>query len=391
MQVSETVREIKPSATLAVAAKARELKAQGRDILDLSAGEPDLLTPQFVRRGGIDSIEKGLTKYTAVAGIPELRQAIAATIEKRTGVKAVADNIVVSNGAKHALFNACFELFGPGDRVLIPAPYWTSYPDIVKLARATPVFVAGERERGYKLTPADLEKAAEGAKGILLNSPSNPSGAVYSRDELEAIVRWAAGRGLWIVSDEIYGSLTYNAPRAASVLDLDPSLLERAVVIDGASKAFAMTGWRIGYSYTSKELAKELAAVQSHITSNPAAPSQYAALAAYRAEGENAEELRRMTQTFHHRRDLIVSLFREQLPELDFVYPDGAFYLFFHLPRNAGGSMAWCGQLLDGPGVALVPGEAFGMDDYVRLSFAASDDALKEGLRRIAAMVHDQP
>ena len=390
MQVSENVREIKPSATLAVAAKARELKAQGRDILDLSAGEPDLLTPQFVRRGGIESIEKGLTKYTPVPGIPELRKAVAASIEKRTGVKAAAENIVVSNGAKHALFNACFVLFGPGDRVLIPTPYWTSYPDIVKLARATPVFVEGDRARGYKLTPADLEKAAEGVQGLLLNSPSNPSGAVYSRDELEAIVRWAAGRGLWIISDEIYGSLCYNAPRAASVLDLDPSLLERVIVIDGASKAFAMTGWRMGYSYSSAQLAKEIAAVQSHITSNPSAPAQYAALTAYRAEGENLEELRRMTEIFHKRRDLIVALFREQLPELDFVFPDGAFYLFFHLPKNADGSMAWCNKLLDGPGVALVPGEAFGMDDYVRLSFAASDDALKEGVRRIAAMVHDQ-
>ncbi len=387
MDISENVRSIKPSATLAVAARARELKAQGRDILDLSAGEPDLLTPGFVRRGGIESIEKGLTKYTAVAGIPQLRQAIARSVEQRTGVKVTAEQIVVSNGAKHALFNACFTLFGPGDRVLIPRPYWTSYPDIVRLARAEPVFVDGDPERGYKLSPDDLAKVGAGAKGIILNSPSNPSGAVYTKDELDAVVRWAFDHGLWIISDEIYCTLCYNGPRAASVYDLDPAFQERIVLIDGASKSFAMTGWRIGFSCSVLPLAKELAAVQSHMTSNPAAPSQYAALTAYTAEGADAEELRRMTETFHHRRDLIVSLFREELPELGFVYPDGAFYLFFQVPKGEGGSMGWCNKLLEEKGVALVPGEAFGMDDYVRLSFAASDDALREGVRRIAALV----
>ena len=390
MHLSENVLGLEASATMAVAALARELRAQGRDIIDLSAGEPDFRTPDFIAQAGIAAIQDGRTRYTPPAGLPELRQAIAEELGRIHGRPIDPAGIVVTAGAKQALFNACFSLFGPGDRVLVPSPYWTSYPSIVRLARAETVLVPTAAERGFRLSTEDLDAAYdERVRGLILNSPSNPTGAVLARSDLEAIVRWAAERNVWVISDEIYGRIYFGDGRAPGVLDLDESLLDRIVLVDGASKSFAMTGWRIGFSWSDPELARVMAALQSHITSNATTPSQHAAVAGYSAEPLEAESIAAMVEVFRRRRDLIVGLFRERLPSLPFAEPDGAFYLFFradaHYGPEAPDSVAFCRAILERAGVALVPGSAFGDDRYVRLSFAASEEALREAVNRIAA------
>lgn len=391
--ISPNVARLKPSATIALAARVKELIHEGRDIINLTAGEPDFPTPAFIAEAGIAAIRAGHTRYTAAAGIPELRAAIAADLCRLSPHQELSPaGVVVSAGAKQALFNACFTLFGPGDRVLVPVPYWTSYPAIVELARAEPVMVRGPEERGFKVTPDDLEAEARnggGAKGLLLNSPCNPTGAVYSRDELEAILHWAAERGVWVLSDEIYRRIHRDGRLAPGLLDLDAALLERVVVIDGASKAFAMTGWRIGFSYSSPALAARFAALQSQTTSHATTPSQYAALAAYDAgEEEGAAGYHSMAAAFEQRRELVMRLFRDYLPAVCFVEPEGAFYLFLRtdgLARSGETAITLCERLLDSAGVALVPGDAFGDDCYVRLSYACSEDALREAVRRLAA------
>ena len=392
MQISENIREIKPSATLAVTALARDLAAQGRDIVDLSAGEPDLPTPGFASEAAIDAIRKGYTRYTAASGMPALRKAIAADLEQRAGRSIDPAGIVVSNGAKQALFNVCFTLFGPGDKVLLPVPYWTSYPDLIRLARAEPLEVRGDAARDFKITVDQLEEAYDpSVRGLILNSPSNPTGAVYDRDEFESIVRWAVERDVWVISDEIYNRLCYVLDRAPGLLDLDPAYLRRAIIIDGASKSFAMTGWRIGFSYCDPKLASTIGALQSHVTSNAATPSQYAALAAYSQVEARDAALATLRETFLRRRNLIMDLVRTKLPQVSYVRPDGAFYLFFRIDpffnADAPDSIALCRWLLQEAGVALVPGAAFGDDRFARLSFATSDEALTEGITRIANAV----
>lgn len=387
MHVSDNVRGIEGSATLAIAALCRELRAQGREVIDLGVGEPDFRTPEFISAAGIASIEQGFTQYTPVPGIMPLRQAIADRIKGETGHPAKAEGIVVTSGAKQALFNACFALFGPGNRVLVPVPYWTSYPALVQLARATPAFV---RSSGgsFKITTADLDAHhGDDVRGLILNSPSNPAGTVYSRDELDALVRWAHERSVWVISDEIYSKICFHAERAPGVLDLDDHLLDRVVVVDGASKAFAMTGWRLGYSYSRPEVARELSALQSHVSSNASSPAQYAALAAYKDEARARPAVNAMVRIFQQRRDKVLAQIEEQAPGLVAAHPDGAFYIFLKVDAfyndSVRTSAAFCSWLLEQTGVAMVPGAAFGDDRYVRLSLAAPNAALAEAVRRI--------
>jgi aspartate aminotransferase len=391
IRFSENISALQPSATIALSSRVKELVAAGRDILNLTAGEPDFATPAFVQEAGIAAIRAGKTKYTPSPGIPELRKAIAADL-KRLSPRAQAIDpagIVVSAGAKEALFNICFCLFGPGDRVLIPGPYWTTYPEQVGLARARAVEVFGRDENGTKVTVEQLEEAAaEGASGLILNSPNNPTGAVYSLEELDAIVRWAAERGVWVISDEIYRRIYRGGGLAPGLLDLDPALLERTIVVDGASKAFAMTGWRMGFSYAPPAVASKISAFQSQTTSHASAPAQYAALAAYDASDEEMKEYDRMARAFDRRRGLITSLFREHLPDVPFVEPDGAFYLWFRLDAlGSGGESASpiAERLLERAGVSVVPGAAFGDDRYARLSYACSEETIEEAVRRIVA------
>jgi aspartate aminotransferase len=393
MEFSENIRKLKPSATMAVSSLAKRLKREGRDILDLSAGEPDFDTPEFVCDAAVDGIRGGQTHYTPPAGTPELRQAIAKHLTMRAGREMSWEGVVVTAGAKQALFNAIFVLFGPGDEVLVPAPYWTTYPDLVTIARAEPIVVTGEESTGFKVTPALLEAAAtQRTRGLVLNSPCNPTGTVYDLAELKAIAEWARDRGVWLISDEIYRSIYYgDADDAPGLFDLPPASLGPYVLIDGASKCFAMTGWRIGYSYADVEVSKQFTALQSQITSNPSSPSQAAALAAYTNVAEAEAAVREMAAAFRRRRGLVTTRVRELLPDVPFVEPVGAFYLYFRvdgfLNDEVSNATAWCSKLLEEQGVALVPGAAFGDDRWVRMSFATSDEILEEALGRIAACV----
>jgi aspartate aminotransferase len=393
MHISENVRELQPSATLAVTALCRQLRASGKDVLDLSAGEPDFRTPEFAGQAGIAAIEQGFTQYTPVPGIPQLRASIAAHLSRTTGKSTNPAGVVVSNGAKQAMFNVCFTLFGPGDEVLVPVPYWTSYPEIVSLARASTVLVAGDPENALKVDVERLEQSiTDRVRGLILNSPSNPSGAVYEQAELDAILLWAAERGIWVISDEIYGRLCYTTERAPSVLDADASLLDRVVLVDGVSKSFAMTGWRIGFSYSDPELAAQLTSLQSHITSGASSPAQAAALAAYQDESRVQEALNAMVRVFRRRRDHAVAAIRDMLPAAAFDVPAGAFFLYLrvddYFDDERSGSIAFCNHLLERTGVALVPGAAFGDDRYVRLSFAAPEAEILEGIRRAGELLH---
>ncbi len=393
MPFSANVEKIKPSATMAVSALAKKLRAEGRDIIDLSAGEPDFDTPTFISDAAIEGIRKGKTRYTPPAGMPELKKAIARSLSERAGRELDPEGVVVTSGAKQALFNACFCLFGPGDEVLIGAPYWTSYPEIVTLARATPVPVMGSEERDFRLTPADLERAwTPNTKGLIYSSPSNPTGSVYPSDELKAVIEWARDRDVWVIADEIYRCINFADDKgtpATGILELPAgSLGKKFVLVDGASKAFAMTGWRLGFSYCDTVTAKELGAVQSHVSSNASTPTQVGVLAAFTDTARTDKAVKEMVVAFRRRRDLVTRLFDELLPDFAYVKPMGAFYLFFRVDSaftdEIPSSTKFCSWMLEETGVALVPGSAFGDDRWVRMSYAAADAVLEDGIRRLA-------
>ena len=391
---SRNIRQLQPSATIAVTQEAARRRAVGEDIIDLSAGEPDFDTPSVSADGGIRAIQDGKTHYPPNAGILDLRAAAASHLSVLSGGRPVnADNIVVSTGAKQSLFNACFTLFGPHDSVLVPTPCWVSYPQMIHLARANPVMVAGDPEFSLKVSVEDLEEASDAnTRGLMLCTPNNPTGAVYTKSELRAITEWASRRKIWVISDEIYRRIHYAPGPAPSVLDLPDELLSRVVVIYGASKAYAMTGWRIGLTLAPVEVSRAIAALQSHVTSGANHPAQYAAAVAFsdeRVEGE----VQNMVQQFQRRREIVVKHFREHLPGFEFVEPLGAFYLFFRVDACFGGdvndAVTFCQRLIADGGVALVPGEAFGDDRWVRLSFAASEQQIREALKRLVLFINN--
>ncbi len=394
MEFSPNIAALKPSATLAVSALAKSMKAEGRDIIDLSAGQPDFDTPEFIAEAGIQGIRDGHTRYTPAPGMPALRKAIAALYDARTDRDWDFTSVVVNSGAKHSLFNAIFTLFGPGDEVLVPVPYWTSYPEMVTLARATPVTVTGSADRDFRMSPAELEAATtQNTRGLILCSPSNPSGAVYTLEEIQAVAEWARDRGIWIIADEIYRLINFTGEGPApTILDLPTDSLGPFVIVDGASKAFAMTGWRIGYTYSDPAVAKKMADFQSHTTSNASSPAQMAALAAYEDWDRAMGEVDRMVTAFRRRRDLATRLLGELLPDFSYVEPGGAFYLYFRVDslfsEEMKDSSAVCTWLLEEAEIALVPGVAFGDDRYVRMSYATSDELLEEGIRRLARAVN---
>lgn len=393
MQFSKNIEKLKPSATIAVSTLAKKLASEGRDIINLSAGEPDFDTPAFISEAAIAGIHDGQTRYTPPAGIPELRKAIARHLSRRAGRELSWEGVVVTSGAKQGLFNTIFSLFGPGDEVLVAAPYWTTYPDLVMIARAEPVTVFGAEDRDFKVTPAELDMVVTDAtRGLIINSPSNPTGAVYTVEELDAIARWCRDRGIWLISDEIYRNIHHDGDAGApGILDLPAESLGDFVLVDGASKSYAMTGWRIGFTYADPAVAKEFTALQSQMTSNAATPSQMAALAAYSQVKDAEASLTTMGAAFRRRRDLVVTRMQELLPGVPYVRPAGAFYLYFRVDgffhEGVADATAWCSELLEKQGVALVPGAAFGDDRWVRLSFATSDEVLEDAFRRIAAMV----
>jgi aspartate aminotransferase len=394
MQYSENIEKLKPSATMAVSALAKRLQSEGRDILDLSAGEPDFDTPAFVRDAAIRGIQTGQTRYTPPAGTPALRKAIAARLSERAGRDLSWEGVVVTSGAKQALFNAIFSLLGPGDELIVPAPYWTTYPDLATIARAEPVIVMGDERTSFKIGPKQLDAAATPrTRGLVLNSPCNPTGAVYSLAEVRALAEWARDRNVWLISDEIYRAIYYGSAgdHAPGLLELPTSSLGPFVLVDGASKAFAMTGWRIGFTWADPEVSKKFAALQSQITSNPTTPAQAAALEAYSNVKAARASVAEMARAFRRRRDLVTARMQELLPGVPFVQPEGAFYLYFRVDGFFDGAVkdatSWCSRLLEDQGVALVPGAAFGDDRWVRMSYAAADDVLEQALARIATNV----
>jgi len=382
--LSANLQHLETSATIAISAEAKRRRAAGEDVIDLGAGEPDFPTPSIPADAGLRAIKEGKTHYPANEGILELRAAAATHLSLLSGGRPVnADHIVVSSGSKQSLFNACFTLFGPGDVVAVPAPAWVSYPQIVHLSRARPVLVPGDPEWSLKVSVKDLERMLPGATGLILCSPCNPTGGVYTHAEVRSIAQWAKDKKVWVIADEIYRRIHYGPGPAPSFLDLPDDLLERVVVIYGVSKAYAMTGWRIGMALAPARIAKAMAALQSHTTTGANHPAQYAAAAAL-ADERVEQDVSRMVAEFRRRRDLAVGRFRRDLPGVEFVDPLGAFYFFFRV--DSFGKISgteFCTRLITESGVALVPGAAFGDDRWVRLSYAAATEDLKRALDRI--------
>jgi aspartate aminotransferase len=387
--VSSNVSQLKESATIAVSQRARALKAQGRQIIDLGAGEPDFETPVFIRRAAQRALDEGATKYTAVEGILPLRQAIADIANEENHCEPVVPaDVVVSTGSKQALFNSCFALFGEDDEVLVPTPAWTSYYEMVDLSRARAVAVTGDPARGFKVTADELERhATENTRGVMLNSPCNPTGAVYSASELDDVVRLAADRNWWVISDEIYRRIAYDGP-AAGLLSVAKSR-ERIVVIDGMAKSFAMTGWRIGWAIANTAVTKTLVAFQSHTTSNATTVAQYAALEALRQREEAELAIGAMVKEYRRRRDAALEVLRTPRgPRV--VDPEGAFYLFIDVqdtnPGHDDAGSVFAARLLEESGVAVVPGAAFRAPGWIRLSYAAALESVVEGVKRIVKL-----
>ena len=388
--VAQRLSAVKPSATVAVAQRARELKAEGIDVLSFSVGEPDFDTPAYIREAAKKAIDAGATRYTAARGIVELRQAICeASAKRRAGVTYDPSEVVVSVGAKHTLFNLALALYDEGDEVLIPAPYWVSYPEQVRLAGAEPVIVQTTEEEGFRMTPEALRAAiTPKTKALILCSPSNPTGAAYTGEQLRALADVAAEHNFWIIVDEIYGQLVYGGFDQKSIAEVAPDLKDRIIIVDGVSKTFAMTGWRIGWMFAPEYVTKACEKIQGQATTNPSSVAQHAAIAALRGPWEPMEEMR---QAFEARRSIIV----EGLNAIDGIscgMPEGAFYAFANVQpligKQGGGKtlendIDVAGYLLEEARCAVVPGTAFGAPGFVRISYAASNEMIREGLSRI--------
>lgn len=393
MELSKRVQAIKPSPTLAVTALAASLKAQGKDIIGLGAGEPDFDTPDHIKAAAIEAIRQGFTKYTAVDGTPSLKQAIIAKFRRDNGLDYTPRQILVSCGGKQSFYNLVQAVVDPGDEVVIPAPYWVSYPDIVLLADGKPVFVPAGIEQGFKITPAQLEAAlTPRTKLVVLNSPSNPTGAVYSRDELAALgaVLEKHPRVL-IASDDMYEHIRLSDAPFVNILNACPQLAERTLVLNGVSKAYAMTGWRIGYAAGPEKIITAMTNVQSQSTSNPTSISQVAAEAALNGDQEC---IRPMVDAFRERHAFVVERLN-RIPGVRCLPAGGAFYAFPDVREaidrlhrqgvlTSADDIALSNHLLERGGVAVVPGSAFGMEGYIRLSFATSMQNLEKALARIA-------
>ena len=391
--LSKIVQGMEPSATLAMSAKAKELKAKGETVVDLSVGEPDFNTPKHICEAAVAAMNAGHTRYTVASGIPALKEAICADYLARFGLEYKPSQIVVSNGAKHSLHNAFFCTLNPGDEAILPAPYWVSYAELIKLSGAVPVIVPTREEDDFKLTPEALRAAiTPKTRMLLLCSPSNPTGSCYTRAELEALADIAIENDLFVVSDEIYERLVYDGAPFASFPTLREGLADRTIVINGVSKTYAMTGWRVGWTLAPENVAKKMASLQSQETSNPCSVSQYAALAAVTGDQSYVDAMR---VEFEKRRDYVAGRIAE-IPGMTCGKMGGAFYAFFNIQKFLGReyngvkvetSQDWCMALLEQKKVATVMGSAFGAEGYARASFAASMENLKEAFDRIADFV----
>jgi len=383
--LSDRIQTLSPSLTIAISSLARDLKAQGKDILSFSAGEPDFETPKAIKDEAIKAINDGFTQYTAVPGIPELLQAVATKLKRDNGLEYAPSDIIVSNGAKQSLFNLFQAVLNPGDEVIIPAPYWVTYPELVKYAYAHPVVIDTDEIGGFKITAAQLKAAiTPKTKMLILTSPSNPTGSVYSKEELTAIAKVLEGTDILVASDEMYEKLVYDITfvAAASISD---DMYQRTVTINGLSKSVAMTGWRFGYLATpKKELIAAMNKLQSQSTSNINSITQKAAIPALL--GKVDDDIENMRKAFEGRADEAVKLFNE-IDGLSVLKPQGAFYLFVNIKDVSDNSIEFCKALLQATGVAVVPGIGFGSEGYFRFSFATDMTTIREGIRRIEKFV----
>ena len=393
MPVSRMAAAVQPSATLAAGAKARQLKAQGIHVYDFSLGEPDFNTPDHIQKAAHDAMKAGHTHYTPANGLAELRSAVAKWYKNTYGIEYTAEQVIVSNGAKHSLHNALASVVGPGDEVIIPTPYWVSYSDLVQMTGATYALVSTTAETGFKMTPEQFKKAlTPRSKLVMLNSPCNPSGAVYSRAELEALADVALDANLAVLSDEIYEQLVYGDATATCFAAMRKELFDRTITISGASKTYAMTGWRMGWALGPTHVIKAMGNVQSQQTSCPSSVSQYAAIAAL--EGDQTC-VAKMLKEFAARRDLICQRL-QAMPGIKLLPPDGAFYAFFDVSHYFGKTLAgkkvtdstsFCAVALEDAHVNLVQGSAFGAEGYARLSFATSPEQLNGGMDRLEKLL----
>lgn len=390
--IAKRLSAIKPSPTIAVTTKARELQAAGKDIIGLGAGEPDFDTEDSVKQAAISAINKGDTKYTAVDGTPDLKKAICAKFKRENGIEYKPSQITVNSGAKHTIYNAFMATLDEGDEVIIPAPYWVSYPDMTELAGGTPVFVECTSENGFKLQPADLEKAiTKKTKWLILNSPSNPTGAAYSHDEMKKLTDVLLKHPhVHIMSDDIYEHIIYDGFKFVTPAQVEPKLFDRTLTINGVSKAYSMTGWRIGFAGGSEELIKAISVIQSQSTSNPCSISQAASVAALNGEQEYLTE---RAEVFRRRRDMVVDMLNG-IDGIECNKPEGAFYVFPSCKGILGrktkdekiiaNDTDFAAYLLESALVAVVPGIAFGAAGFFRISYATSDELLKKACERIA-------
>jgi len=378
--VTPAIAEIAPSITLAVTAQAAKMKKEGIDVCSFGAGEPDMDTPAYIKDAAVAALAAGKTKYTASAGLLELREAICAKLKADNGLSYTPDLISINCGAKHSCYNAILATCGPGDEVIIPAPFWTSYPDMVRLAGATPIIVHTKQENGWKMTADEFEGAmSPSTKMVIINSPGNPTGVVYSKEELEALGEIALAEDILILSDEIYEKLVYDDTEHVSIASLSQELRNLTIVINGFSKAYSMTGWRIGYTATAnKKIAEAIDTIQSHTTSAPATFAQWGALAALQGDPNVVEDMR---AEFDIRRGYMAQRL-SRINNISFVEPKGAFYYLVNIGKTGLTSMNFAEKLLIRSHVAVVPGIAFGADDTVRFSYACSLDVIKNGLDR---------
>ncbi len=393
--LSKKALGINPSPTMAIDSKAKDMKSRGIDVIGFGAGEPDFDTPLHIREAAIKAINEGHTRYTPAAGTPELKEAIADKLKAENGLEYNPTQIVVSNGAKHALSNVFTALLNPGDEVMIPVPYWVTYPELISLNDGTPVPIETSGDKQFKVSPAELDKAyTDKCKALVLNSPCNPTGQIYSKEELKVIADFCCERNIYIISDEIYEHLIYGSCSHTSIASFSEKAKDLTIVVNGVSKSYAMTGWRIGYAASAPDLAKVMAGIQSHTASNPNSIAQKAALAGLRGPQDCVEEMR---VAFDERRRYMY----DQVKAIPFLYalePQGTFYMFISVAETIGrsfkgqkmyGSDDFAAHLLESRKVAVVPGTGFGAPDYVRLSFATSMDNIVEGLNRIKAFIGD--
>ena len=395
LTLSRKAQAVKPSSTLAITAKAKELKAQGLDVVGFGAGEPDFNTPDNICNAAIKAIKDGFTKYTPASGIVELKQAVCDKFKKFNGLDYKPSQIVISNGGKHSLTNVFEAILNPGDEVIIPAPYWLSYPEIIKLSDGVPVFVRGEKENGYKVTAEQLQAATtEKTKALVLNTPNNPTGMIYSEEELRAIADYAVKNDIYVVSDEMYEYLVYNGNKHISIASFNEEIYKRTITVSGLAKSYAMTGWRIGYTGSSEEIAKLMGSVQSHQTSNPNSIAQKAALEALTGDQSTVQM---MLGEFDKRRKFMYEKM-SALPYVSTEVPLGAFYVFADVSealkkeykgKKVETAAEFARILIEDYNVAVVPCADFGFPDHIRLSYAISVEQIDKGLTRIEKFLND--